>query len=119
MARARRYNGILGRAKHAKNKYGAVKEVVDNITFHSRKEAARYRELKLLLRAGEISDLELQPRFEFRIDGTLMFTYVSDFQYIDLDEQVIVEDAKGLRTSLYKLKKKIIEKAFGITITET
>ena len=45
-------------------KYNNSKVVVDGITFDSRREAKRYRELSLLLRAGEIRNLELQKRFE-------------------------------------------------------
>ena len=47
----------------ARNKYGARKTVIDGITFDSKREAIRYQELKLLERAGEIKDLELQPKY--------------------------------------------------------
>jgi hypothetical protein len=45
------------------NKYRNIKTIVDGITFASKKEAKRYSELKLLERAGMITDLELQPAF--------------------------------------------------------
>lgn len=45
------------------NKYGNIKTVIDGIKFDSKRESERYLELKLLEKAGEISDLKLQPRF--------------------------------------------------------
>jgi len=49
-----------------------------------------------------------------------MFTYKADFVYFDkLANELIVEDVKGFRTPLYKLKKKLIEQQHKIKITET
>lgn len=101
----------------AMSKYRAVKTTVDNITFDSKREAARYCELKLLLRAEKIRNLEIQPKFNFRLDGDRIFTYRADFAYFDNDERII-EDVKGVRTPVYRLKKKIIEKAFNVRIVE-
>lgn len=100
------------------NKYHAVRTVVDNLTFDSKRESARYCELKLLFRAGEIRNLEIQPEFPFNLDGEKIFTYRADFAYFDRKDQRILEDVKGVRTPVYKLKKKIIEKAYGVRITE-
>ena len=99
------------------NKYGAVKTTVDNIRFDSKRESERYSELKLLFKNGHIHNLEIQPRFDFKIDGKHMFTYRGDFAYFDGDRRII-EDVKGHKTAIYKLKKKIIEKAFSVRITE-
>ena len=99
------------------NKYGAVKTTVDNIRFDSKRESERYSELKLLFKAGHIHNLEIQPRFDFKIDGKHMFTYRGDFAYFEGDRRII-EDVKGVKTAIYKLKKKIIEKAFSVRITE-
>lgn len=69
----------------------------------------RYAELKMLERAGEISELELQPRFELcpaTKHGRAIF-YVADFRYRENGE-VIVEDVKGHKTEVYKLKKKLL-----------
>ena len=102
------------------HKYGARRTVVDGINFHSKKEALRYGELKLLERAGEINALERQPRFTFCINSVIMFTYVADFRYRDVRADAwVVEDVKGVKTALYKLKKKIVEADRGITIVET
>lgn len=99
------------------NKYGAVKTTVDNIRFDSKRESERYSELKLLFKNGHIHNLEIQPRFDFKIDGKHMFTYRGDFAYFDGDRRII-EDCKGVRTAVYKLKKKLIEAQFKIKVTE-
>lgn len=104
------------------NKYGAVKTVVDGITFHSKKEADRYCEMKLLVRAGEISELELQPAFRCVVNGALICTYFADFRYLDCRHGRVVEDVKSESTSkdkVYRLKKKLVEALYNITITET
>jgi hypothetical protein len=100
------------------SKYRAVKTVVGDITFDSKREAARFCELKLLLRAGQIHNLELQPEFHFKLDGTKIFTYRADFTYFE-DGERVVEDCKGFATPVYRLKKKLIEHQHNITIRET
>lgn len=99
------------------NKYKNRKIVVDNIKFDSNLEATRYKELKLLLRAGEISNLELQPRFllqdSLKKNGRTFrkIEYVADFKYIE-NGKTIVEDVKGIQTDVFKLKYKIFEKVY-------
>ena len=100
-------------------KYRAQPITIDGHRFPSLKEGARYRELLLLVRAGEISDLVLQPEFKFVLDGKKMFTYFSDFGYTEKDGTKVVEDTKGYKTDVYKIKKKIIEHVYGIKIKET
>lgn len=100
------------------SKYRAQPVYVDDIRFHSRKEARRYTELKLLERVGQISELELQPKFPFHLKGDLMFTYKADFRYKRSSGETIIEDVKGFRTALYKLKKKVIEKEYEVVIVE-
>ncbi len=96
------------------SKYNAKKTVVDGIEFDSLREADRYCELKLLEKANEIRNLELQPRFllqdKFKDKmGTThrKIEYVADFMYVDKDDKKIVEDVKGVMTDVYKLKKKM------------
>ncbi len=101
------------------NKYRARPVTYDNHKFPSQKEGNRYLQLKLLFRTGQIYDLALQPEFEFTIDGEKMFSYFADFGYTEKDGTEIVEDTKGFRTPLYRLKKRLIEKQYGIKITET
>ena len=99
------------------NKYKNKKTQVDMYVFDSAKEAQRYRELKLLEKAGEISNLELQPRFllqdSFKKNGRTYrkVEYVADFQYVE-NGKTIVEDVKGIQTDVFKLKHKIFEKTY-------
>lgn len=95
------------------SKYHARKTAVDGIVFDSKKEAARYCELKLLEAAGKIGRLELQPCFELQPgyvhNGKKIrpIEYRADFRYIT-DGCEVVEDVKGLKTEVYKLKKKML-----------
>jgi len=101
-----------------KNKFRAQPQTQDGLFFPSKKELRRWNELNLLQEKGAISGLRRQVRFPFKLDGKLMFTYVADFTYMSVGKEV-VEDSKGFRTPIYKLKKKIIEHHYGIEILET
>lgn len=101
------------------SKYHAKKTVVDGITFDSKKEATHYQELKLLERAGEIHDLKLQVPFVL-IDKSAhgrQIKYVADFVYYQ-DGQMVVEDVKGFKTDVYKLKKRLMAERYEIEIKE-
>lgn len=107
------------------NKYHNKKVTVDGVVFDSKKEAARYKELKTLERLKVISDLKLQVPFELvapqrRADGKAerAVVYYADFTYRDSDGQFIVEDVKGVRTAEYKIKRKLMLHIHGITIRE-
>ena len=96
-----------------RSKYNSRITYVDGIRFASQAEAHRYAELKLLLRAGEISDLKLQPKFEIlpkHTDGAgkkhRAAYYIGDFEYIENGKRV-VEDVKGKPTELFRLKAKM------------
>ena len=98
------------------SKYHSKKVTVDGIEFASKKEANRYTELKLLEKQGYIKDLELQKQFElqprFKKNGKTYrpITYIADFVYLDLrTNKNIVEDVKGFKTDIYKLKLKMFE----------
>lgn len=98
------------------HKYRAKPTVVDGIHFGSQKEAKRYGELKLLQKAGQISDLKLQVRFKL----VQTVTYVADFEYYDrLKGAKVVEDVKGFRTPVYKRKRKLMKEQHGIEILES
>jgi len=100
-------------------KYGAVPTLVDGLRFASKREAQRYGELKLLLRAGQIQDLECQKAYAITIDGTPCGEYRADFVYVDCASgEVIVEDVKGMRTPVFLLKKKLIEALYPFQIRE-
>ena len=100
------------------NKYSAIKTEVDGIIFDSKKEAARYTELRLLERAGGISDLRLQVKYEFIINGHKIGSYRSDFEYNE-EGKHIVEDCKGIRHRDYIWRRKLMLALFGIQIRET
>ena len=93
-------------------------------TFDSQKEYRRYGELILLLKAGKITDLKRQVKFELTpnqyINGELVeraSNYIADFTYIENGE-LVVEDVKGMRTDLYKLKRKMLLHLYGIRVKE-
>ena len=99
------------------SKYRNIKTEVDGIVFDSKAEARRYAELKLLEKANEISDLRLQPKFNCKIHGKKICTYRADFDYYHGD-QWVVEDVKGFRTQVYRLKKRLVEALHGVEIRE-
>ena len=98
-------------------KYKAIKTEVDGIMFASKKEAMRYKELKFLRSQYRISDLILQPKFPVEVCGKKICTYVADFLYHE-NGQKIIEDVKGVKTPVYRLKKKLVEAIYNITINE-
>lgn len=105
------------------SKYGNRKTVVDGITFDSQAEARRYGQLKLMLRAGAITDLALQVPFEL-VPSVVMgnrkrpaIKYKADFVYTE-NGQRVVEDVKGMKTAVYSLKKHLMMHVHGIEIRE-
>jgi hypothetical protein len=96
----------------------------DGHTFASRREARRYRDLKLLEEAGEISRLTLQPRFPLHCCGKPVLyqpsgrhaVYVADFSYRLSDHTLVVEDVKGKDTPLSKLKRAVLLAEEGIDV---
>lgn len=102
------------------SKYNAVKTTIDGQTFASKAEAKRYLELKGFERQGLISGLHTQVRFELvpKQDGERAVSYVADFVYTQ-DDKLVVEDVKGMRTPVYKLKKKLMLYRHGIRVLET
>lgn len=118
-----------------RSKYGSRKITVDGIVFDSVKEARRYKELKLLLAAGKISDLRLQVPFElvpaqFEYTGEVYtrgkrkgepkrgkciehaVVYKADFVYAE-SGRLFAEDAKGMRTKDYIIKRKLFRMIYG------
>ena len=85
-------------------KYGNKKVQIDGIVFDSRKEANRYKELKLLEYCGSIEQA---------------CTYKADFYYYDkLTNQYCCEDTKGFKTKDYIIKRKLLLYVYGIRIIE-
>ncbi len=101
------YNAMAQAPK--RSKYGNVPAMHGAHVFHSKAERDRYIDLEMLQQGGAISDLELQPDFECRVNGKLICRYFADFRYVE-DGQVVVEDVKGgSSTPVYRLKKKLVE----------
>ena len=123
-----------------KSKYRAKKTFVDGIRFDSVREARRYKELKLLERAGEIKELRMQVKYvlipaqyetykRYGKHGTRLkdgkriaereCCYIADFCYWDVKKcEEVVEDAKGVRTKDYIVKRKLMRYVHGIKINE-
>lgn len=105
-----------------KNKFNAVKTVVDGLTFDSKREAARYSQLRLLEKAGQIRNLRRQIKYPIDVNGHKVCTYWADFCYEELHKTrwvEITEDVKGHRTPIYNLKKRLMRAVWGIDIRET
>lgn len=101
------------------NKFSARRTVVDGIRFDSAREARRYCELKALERGGQVRNLELQPRYPLLVNGVLIGHYRADFRYTEVHTgRVVVEDAKGVRTRDYLLRKKLMRAVHGIDVRE-
>lgn len=119
------------------SKYHSQKVVADGEVFDSRKECRRWQELKLLEKAGEITDLRRQVPFEIipdqrepdrigprggRKKGRIIerkAVYIADFVYNDRFGREVVEDCKGMRTKDYIIKRKLMLYKFGVRIKET
>ena len=105
------------------NKYHNKKTTIDGITFDSKAEAARWKELKLMERAGIITELHRQPVFDltpnFRCNGHFYrrMQYIADFSYKE-NGILVVEDVKGVRTKEYLIKRKLMAWVHGIEIRE-
>lgn len=99
-------------------KYRNHPTVVDGVRFPSKKEATRYGQLRWLESVGEIRDLKLKTRYPIVIAGLKVCDYEDDFSYQEKTGERVVEDAKGFRTPVYRLKKKLMRACHGIEIKE-
>lgn len=99
----------------------------DGILFDSKREASRWEQLRLLQRAGKIQDLGRQVKFVLipaqRDDkGKLIereVAYKADFVYLDLETgKTVVEDAKGMKTKDYIIKRKLMLWVHNIRLKE-
>lgn len=102
-----------------KSKYHAKKTIVCGIKFDSKKEANRYLELKAYEQLGAIQKLQLQVPFILieKSKYGRQIKYVADFVYFKNGEK-IVEDVKGVKTPIYRLKKRMIAEKYDILIQE-
>ena len=108
------------------SKYHNKKVTYKGIKFDSKKEMQRYKDLELLESTDYICNLELQKKFLLQEGYTNAkgkkirpIYYIADFYYFDLlKDKWVVEDTKGVRTEVYKLKKKLFEYIYNLTIDE-
>lgn len=118
------------------HKYKAKKVKYNNETFDSKKEFERYLELLDLQKKGEIYDLKRQVEYELipAQYGEPTYTkkgkekkgkiiergvkYIADFVYKDQDNNVVVEDVKGIKTKEYIIKRKLMLYLLKIKIKE-
>ena len=108
------------------NKYHARRTEVDGISFASKREARRYCDLRLLEKAGEIVDLELQPAFVLSCGGVPMLTptgrkmiYKADFRYRKIstyNNVVVVEDSKGHDTRDSRTRRAVVLAEHGADV---
>lgn len=100
------------------NKYGAIPTMVDNIQFDSRMEAKYYQQLKLMERAGLITELSLHPKFillePFKKYGKRKtgIKYTADFMYKDEHGKSIVVDVKGAVARDFSLRRALFDSKF-------
>lgn len=123
-------------------KYRSKKTTAYGISFDSKREAERYCELRVLEKAGKITDLQMQVPFELvpaqyetgtrlrRTKSGLKASsvsrlverpvkYIADFVYIEPESgEKVVEDTKGFRTKDYIIKRKLMLYVHGIKIRE-
>lgn len=109
--------------KKPESKYHNQKTKVMGREFDSRHEAERYMQLRSMEQNGIISDLRCQVPYELvrsqRVCGKMIRAsyYIADFVY-NRDGEDVVEDAKGVKTAVYQLKKKLMAVNYGILVQE-
>lgn len=117
---------VKERKKGRRNLYGARRIEIDGIQFDSESEGKRYVQLKLMERAGEISDLEVQPSFDLIPEQNVggkkerPVRYVADFRYKEKNGVEVVEDVKSAptKTREYIIKRKMLLFFHGIIVRE-
>jgi hypothetical protein len=112
---------------NSRSKYHSIKTAIGGRVFDSKAEANRFAELRLLMRAGEVKNIECQPKFllqdSFKKNGKTYrkIEYIADFKITYADGRIEIEDvkSKGTKTEAYKIKKKLFELKYpDLTIVE-
>lgn len=112
------FQKVWKQQRRPQNKYGAVRVQSDDGTFDSKAELRRWCDLKILERAGEISNLERQVRFPIAINGVHVCDYIADFVFFERGARV-VEDKKGVQTDVFRLKAKLMKALYNIEVRLT
>lgn len=100
------------------NKYKNIHTLYNGRLYHSKKEAQRAWELDMLLKASQIESWHAQPKFDFVLNGTKICSYFGDFKVDYRGGHSEIEDVKGVRTDVYKIKKKLMKAFYNIDIKE-
>jgi hypothetical protein len=114
-------NPLLKLYAGKQRKYRNVPTEVDGVRFDSKREATRWGELNMLVKAGEISDLRRQHPFRMEIRDQLVCTYIADFSYLDHESRLVVEDVKSPITRkdpVYRIKAKLLKACHGLEVRE-
>lgn len=98
-----------------RHKFGAVQTVSDGIKFSSKKEAAYYDRLKLRKQSGEV--IQFLRQVPFHLPGSVR--YVVDFQEFHADGTVHFVDVKGMETTEFKAKRRMVEELYAPIKIET
>lgn len=111
-------------ARYRKNKYNNQRTVVGgypDLVFDSRIEAKHFLRLKEMERSGEITELNLQPKFKLSVNDCKICNYIADFSYRGKDGELVIEDVKSPQTSknpVFRLKKKLMKAVLNIEVHE-
>lgn len=107
------------------SKYGNKSVTFAGEKFDSKRELARWLELKDLEKRRLISKLRRQVPYQiaraYKIQGKRAVQskkYIADFVYVNNRGEQVVEDVKGYRTDVYRLKKHLMYTEHGIDIQE-
>ena len=117
--------GTAKETKPKKSKYKNIRVQYNGKWFDSKKEMRRFQQLELLQCAGKIKNLCCQVTYDLlpttRIGGQTQrkTTYTADFVYWDIEKDCeVIEDAKGMRTDVYKIKRKLMWEILGKEVIE-
>lgn len=108
------------------NKYNNKPVKVLGDSYRSKREASRHQDLLLMQKSGEITGLTREVAFVLAPGVKIMderarppIRYIADFVYCMPNGMTIVEDCKGFRTQVYKIKRHLMATIHGIEVIET
>jgi hypothetical protein len=111
---------IIPKKTRRPNKYFAKKTLAFGLKFDSKWESERWGQLKAMEKAGVVTQLERQIKYELSINDVKICNYIADFRYLLEEEnglsKLVVEDAKGILTPEFKLKQKMMKAIHNIDI---
>jgi hypothetical protein len=100
------------------SKYGNIRTEAAGMKFDSRREARRWMVLRLEERAGAIESLQRQVVYPIKVNGIHICDYIADFVY-EREGEIVIEDSKGFRTDLYRLKAKLMLACHDVKVVES